>query len=328
MRRKAFGYGTAADLAASEDIVITPAIQAQALALNHNPVQIYNWVRNTIEFLPTYGSIQGADMTLQTKKGNSFDTASLLIGLLRASNIPARYVYGTVQIPADRAMNWVGGVTQPAAAQQLMGQGGIPNIGVISGGVVKFIKLEHVWVEAYVDYVPSRGAVNRSPDTWIPLDASYKQYTYTQGMDIKTAVPLDAQALVTQAQSGATLDPSGWVQNVNGTAIQSALTSYQTQVQTYINTTQPNATVGDVLGSKTILANTSSILAGTLPYTTIATGGKFTALPNQVRHQFQYSLYANALDRAMDTPVITLKQSLPNLAGKKITLSFAPATPA
>ena len=36
-------------------------------------------------------------------------------------------VYGTIQIPADQAMNWVGGVTKPEAAQQLMGQGGIPN---------------------------------------------------------------------------------------------------------------------------------------------------------------------------------------------------------
>jgi len=319
---------TAEDLAATEDIVLTPAIKAQAAALNNNPVQIYNWVRNNIEYLPTYGSIQGADMTLQTKRGNSFDTASLLIGLLRAANIPARYVYGTIQVPADQAMNWVGGVTKAEAAQQLMGQGGIPNIGIISGGTIKYIKLEHVWVEAYVDYVPSRGAVNKTPDSWIPMDASYKQYTYTQGMDLKTAVPLDAQALVTQAQAGATVDPSGWVQNVNSTAIQTALTSYQTQVQDYINTTKPNATVGDVIGSKTIVPENHSILMGTLPYITIATGGKFAALPNHVRHQFEYDLYASAMDRAMGSPTISLKQSLPSLAGKKITLSFAPATPA
>ena len=319
---------TAADLAATEDIVITPAITALAASLNNNPVKIYNWVSNNIEFLPTYGSIQGADMTLQTKKGNSFDTASLLIGLLRAAHIPARYVYGTIQLPADKAMNWVGGVTQPEAAQQLMGQGGIPNIGLTLGGVVKFIKLEHVWVEAYVDYVPSRGAVNRVGDTWIPMDASYKQYAYTQGMDIKTAVPLDAQALLTQAQTGATVDPTGWVQNINGTAIQTALSTYQTQVQNYINTTKPNATVGDVIGSKTIIQKTSPILAGTLPYPTIATGSKFTALPDQVRHQFQYNLYASALDRAMGNSIFSFQQSLPNIAGKKITLSFAPATQA
>ena len=209
-----------------------------------------------------------------------------------------------------------------------MGQGGIPNIGLLSGGVIKFIKLEHVWVEAYVDYVPSRGAVNRVGDTWIPMDASYKQYAYTQGMDIKTAVPLDAQALLTQAQTGATVDPTGWVQNINGTAIQTALSTYQTQVQNYINTTKPNATVGDVIGSKTIIQKTSPILAGTLPYPTIATGSKFTALPDQVRHQFQYNLYASALDRAMGNSIFSFQQSLPNIAGKKITLSFAPATQA
>ncbi len=319
---------TADDLAATEDITLTPAIKALAASLNNNPVQIYSWVRNNIETLPTYGSIQGADMTLQTKKGNSFDTASLLIGLLRAANIPARYVYGTIQVPADRAMNWVGGVTKPEAAQQLMGQGGIPNIGLVSGGQIKFIKLEHVWVEAFVDYVPSRGAVNNKPNTWVPMDASYKQYSYTQGMDIKGQVPLDTQALITQAQTGATVNSAGWVQNINGAAIQTALTSYQTQVQDYINAQKANATVGDVLGTKTIIPQNVSILMGTLPYPTIATGGKFTALPTQVRHQFQYNLYASALDRATDTPIFSFQQSLPNIAGKKITLSFTPATQA
>ena len=47
-------------------------------ALEEDPVKIYNWVRNTIEFIPSYGSIQGADYTLQHGKGNAFDTASLL----------------------------------------------------------------------------------------------------------------------------------------------------------------------------------------------------------------------------------------------------------
>jgi transglutaminase-like putative cysteine protease len=51
-------------------------------ALEEDPVKIYNWVRNTIEFIPSYGSIQGADYTLQHGKGNAFDTASLLIALL------------------------------------------------------------------------------------------------------------------------------------------------------------------------------------------------------------------------------------------------------
>jgi hypothetical protein len=47
-----------------------------------------------------------------------------------------------------------------------------------------------------------------------------------------------------------------------------------------------------------------------------------------VHHQFQYNLYASAMDRATDSPVFSFQQSLPSIAGKKITLSFAPASPA
>ncbi|WP_408057962.1 hypothetical protein [Undibacterium flavidum] len=96
--------------------------------------------------------------------------------------MPARYVYGTIEVPADKLMNWVGGVTKIDAAQSLLGQGGIPNVGVITGGKINTIRMEHVWVEAYVDYTTSRGEINKIPNTWIPMDASYKQYIFTQGM--------------------------------------------------------------------------------------------------------------------------------------------------
>lgn len=57
-----------AGLAATEDVQLTAAIQAQAAALNNNPVQIHNWVRNNIEFIPSYGSIQGADCMTPIQK--------------------------------------------------------------------------------------------------------------------------------------------------------------------------------------------------------------------------------------------------------------------
>ena len=108
-----------ADLDPTVDIQLTDAIRAKAAELNHEPLAIYHWVRNHIEFIPSYGSIQGADYTLQHGKGNAFDTASLLIALLRASNIPARYAFGTVQIPADKVMvtgsplKWNGQASMP-----------------------------------------------------------------------------------------------------------------------------------------------------------------------------------------------------------------------
>jgi transglutaminase-like putative cysteine protease len=112
-----------ADLLPTEDVQITEEIKALAEQLEHHPVKIFNWVRNNIEYLPTYGSIQGSQMTLDNQRGNAFDTASLLIALLRASNIPARYAYGTVQIPIEKVMNWVGGVESEIAALELMLQG-------------------------------------------------------------------------------------------------------------------------------------------------------------------------------------------------------------
>jgi len=320
---------TPADTAPTEDVQITQAIRDLAASLGNKPVPIYNWVRNNIQFIPSYGSIQGSDMTLQTKRGNSFDTASLLIALLRAANVPARYVYGTIEVPVDRAMNWVGGVTMPQAAISLMNQGGIPSIGIGLGGQVRSIRLEHVWAQAFVDYNPSRGAVNRNPSTWVPLDASFKQYQFTQGMDIKTNVPFDAQSFITQIQQGATVNEAeGWVQNVNQTQIQQALANYQTQATNYVNAQKPNATLGDVLGTQSIAQENRPILLGTLPYRSIATGATFQAIPDNLRWKFRYNVYGNDTDRAFDKPFIALEHSTPTLAGKKITLSFRPASPA
>jgi len=160
---------TPEDLAPTEDVQITAEIRTLAASLGHNPVNIFNWVHDQIVFLPTYGSIQGASLTLQTKRGNAFDTASLLIALLRAASIHARYLLGTVQIPIDHIMNWVGGVSRPEAALQVLGQGGIPHVALVQGGVVNAVKLEHVWVEAWVDFEPTRGMVHRQGDMWIPF---------------------------------------------------------------------------------------------------------------------------------------------------------------
>lgn len=147
----------AADLAPTDEVVLTPAIRAKAAELGNNPVAIYNWVRNHIDFAPTSGAIQSAQDTLDKMRGNATDTASLLIALLRAANIPARYQWGTIDLPAARVMNWVGGVTKPEAALQILNQGGIAARGITSGGQFTTIRMEHVWVQAYVNWTPSRG---------------------------------------------------------------------------------------------------------------------------------------------------------------------------
>lgn len=117
---------TAADLAPTEDVQITQEIRDLAAELNNDPVKIYEYVRNTIDFEPTWGSIKGSVLTLWEKSGNAFDTASFLIALFRAANIPARYVLGTIQVPAAPAQNWAGDAATPQIAATILASGGVP----------------------------------------------------------------------------------------------------------------------------------------------------------------------------------------------------------
>ena len=79
---------------------------------------------------------------------------------LRAANIPARYQFGTIEVGTEQLQNWVGGATKAEAAQQIIGQGGIANRGLIEGGRFAKVRMEHVWVQAYVNWAPSRGNKN------------------------------------------------------------------------------------------------------------------------------------------------------------------------
>lgn len=316
-------------LAATIDVQITPEIQTLAAQLHNNPVEIYNWVRNNVDWIPTYGSVQGSQLTLDKKAGNAFDTSSLLIALLRAANIAARYAYGTIQVPIDQAMNWAGGFTHPDAVQTFLATGGIPNNAVVSGGTAVALRLEHVWVEAFVDVYPSRGAKNIAPDAWVAMDPSYKQYAYSDGMDLKAGVPFDADGFLTAAQDGATVnEQEGWVQNLNQANIQTRLAQYQQQLQGFIEQQNPKATVGEVLGAKTIRQINAPVLAASLPYKLVATGNRYAALPDGLRHKFQYSLYANAYERSIENPLWTYQEATSNLASKQVTLSFVPASDA
>lgn len=319
---------SAADLAPSEDVVLTDDVRALATSLGGNPARIYHWVHNNISFAPTYGSIQGAQMCLETRQCNAFDTASLLIALLRASNVPARYTYGTVQVPIDKVMNWVGGVTTPEAAMDLLGQGGIPNLGVIQAGRIAAVRFEHVWVEAYVDFHPSRGVVHRQGDGWLPMDASFKQYQYTRGLDLKTNVAFDGHELVGQVAAAAQINVAeGWIAGVDQNRVRTALINYQTQAKAYVDSVRPNATAQDVLGGKTIVA-TDGVLAASLPYRLVALGSKFAVIPANLRYTITISLFASELDRALDSPALTYTASLAALSGKRLGVTYQPATTA
>ncbi len=308
---------TPEDLAQNIEVQFTPEIIAKAQELGNNPVKIYNWVRNNIEFVPTYGSIQGAYMTLVTKQGNAFDTASLLIALLRASSIPAHYVYGTIELPIDKVMNWVGGFTDANAACDFIASGGIPVTGIISGGKVTKARLEHIWVEAWVDYFPSRGAKHKTGqgDTWIPLDASYKQYSYKTGVDFFYSLSFNGEQFLQQYIA----DPQDML----------PYQFYNKQMSSWLDINMPNAAIEDIIGAddieftKTIYEQSFPYLLGTLPYRTMVEGSKYSEIPDALRHKVALDVSGDILGGSG----ITVAKSFPEINGKRVTLSYMPATP-
>lgn len=330
-----------ADLQANEDVSINLEIEALAKALNHNPAKIYKWVYDNIEYVPTYGSIQGAAYTLETKRGNAFDTSSLLIALLRTSKIPARYVYGTIEVPSKVVNDWVGGVNSIDAAQNLMGQGGIPNIGLTSGSQTVAVRMEHVWVEAAVDSLPSRGSLNNLNDTgsvtnpdaaqqWIPLDASYKRYNRTAGVDIAKAVPFDTNKLVNDIKTGATIDEAtGSVQNLDQSKIGNAMIAYNDQVKSYLQQNHPNATVGDILGKSEIRPYQSKLLSPVLPYKVNTVIADYQILPDSMRHYFELNTFPSNDPYAQMEGISDFSIKIPStrLQGKPLAFSFKPSSP-
>ena len=334
-----------ADLAETADVQLTAAIRAKAQELGYNPVNIANWVGNNIQWLPTWGSIQGADGTLKTRRGNAFDTASLTIALLRASGIPARYQFGTIDVPADKVNNWVGGVQKPEVALNLLYQGGIAARGLVSAGQIQTIRMEHVWVNAYVNWTPSRGnrqgggattpAVlgphgqaqhpnpNANLNAWTPIDASYKQYTYTQGMNLQAAVPLDASALVTAVQQGATVTPN-YAQNLNQANLQTQVDAYQRQINSYIKSQKTNASAEEVLGAQVIRTRNNSLLPGTAPYPIIVLGNERSEIPDDLRWKVSFLEYE--IGGGQGSALIDRTFNLSALLGSRVGVTYEGAT--
>jgi len=315
-------------IAANAEVQITQAIKDQAAALHNNPVEIFNWVRNHVDYVPTYGSIQGSDLTLQAMRGNAYDTASLLIALLRAAGIPARYVYGSVNIPITPLMSWAGGFDNPLAAVDFLGQGGIPITALAQGGAIQAARIEHIWVEAWLSYQPSRGTKSNGGYNWVPLDASFKSYQDVTGI-APTATTPDVQAAVQTYLASAKSGGGGdWSTGYDPTAFnvyQGTLSSNMAQTVT----ADPTLILkNQILPTRTIVAVQNPVLPATLPYHLVARGGDYASLPNSLKVTAHVELFTLADETAGGQPLINQQISLPEAGFSSLELTYSPATPA
>lgn len=289
------------DLSETTEVLFTPEIKAKAQELGNNPVKIYEWVRNNFEFESYYGSMKGAQQSLLEKSGNDFDQASVLIALLRSSNIQARYVYGTIEAPIEAAMTWLG-VKDPLTAANIVASAGIPAKASMNGGKIRSILMEHVWVEARVSMYPSFGAKNGLANAWIAIDPSIKDhYSYTS-TDISKIVPFDESVyLRTQSKISPSL-------------------SYLFTMEDY-RSANFQGSIQDILYLKGIKEQKLGVLLGTLPYKIVTVGDRFDSINQSYRHSVSIALRDPATGESTSS-----SKNLCQLSGKKITVSFLPAT--
>jgi transglutaminase-like putative cysteine protease len=302
---------------------LTPAIRAKAEDLGHDPVAIYHWVRNEVVWIPTWGVVQDSDLTLSMQSGNAMDIAGLLIALLRASGVPARFVHGTIDVPEEQFRNWIGDFDGVEAAMAFASSGGIPITGLVAGGRVVDVRMEHVWVEAAIDFLPSRGGVMFEADTWLPLDASFKQYAHRGALDFAAIADMDSAALAQEFfDSGILNEQEGWVQGLEANVLEQAQEHAKERLRQFIDALdQP--TIGDLIGERRTVLRDSPILPSGLPYQRVVEGARYDAIPQELQTRISFTLGSGS----SGAQALSEEFHWASLNNQKVTLSFRPATP-
>lgn len=212
------------DIQEDDEVIISSSIRDLAHDLNNNPVEIFNYVRNNINYEPYFGAKKGSVGCLQERVCNDVDTASLTIALMRAAGIPARYKKGLAAIPVEQLQNLLG-VDETKTAYYVFYANNVP-VYTLSGSQAgvdidladftyeTHLVLDWVNVEIFYDY-DERGAnipnimnlsevattqdlqalfTDSDKKQWIPVDAAMKIYDRTQNEIVHDTANFDTMA--------------------------------------------------------------------------------------------------------------------------------------
>lgn len=285
------------------DAEITQEIRNIVAGLGNSPVLIYEFVRNNFEYEPYYGSQKGSVATLWSRSGNDYDLASLLIALLRAAGIPSRYVVGHVSLSAENANLWLGTKDSMSAATILC-TAGVPCWIYPNGDV----KMEHVWVEAYLPYGNYRGTQNdQSLKAWIPFDPSFKIKRYQPGMDLfGNGVPPELEFDFDDYLSSTTKPLPYEI--------------YRDQMDNFVRTNYQGKSVADVPYMGEIIPEQPSLLPSTPPVqAVISIIGRYSEIPDNLRNKVTLKVLNK--DRGL---LLEKTFALPEIATKKVAVSYIP----
>ncbi len=272
----------------------TPQIVELARALKNDPKLIFDYVKNHIDYVPSFGSVNGATATLLAGRGNDFDQASLLVALMRTSGFTADYVSGDVTYPASDLAAWIGTDATPVVIAQVFANGGIP----VSYGS-NSVTLMRVWVR-----------VNINGTNYV-FDPAFRKNNYETGINLATAMGYNKTDLLSAASTGATIG-ADYILNLDETNIRATLQSYSNNLVNYIRDNKPNSEIREIIGGPKGIYEEIATYPTTLPYqTNIANQSVFSTIPDTYR--LKVRVQHQGIDRTFSSFEI---------AGKRVTIFF------
>ena len=267
-----------------------------AEALENDPLRIYQFVRNSFEYVPYYGALKGPQLTLLERSGNDFDQAALLVELLRAAGYIANYQYGTMSIPLSAAngmdlANWLGTQADNTIIGTTIATGGIPSVNQGSS-----FTMDRVWVVVDID-----GAS-------YALDPAFKPSATANGIDLAAAMSYDQAALLAAAGGTAGTDS---ISNLNQGALESHLDNLTNTLITNLRQNHFNARVRDIVGGREIIPDNNSVLPAALPFAGTPTEPLWAEIPSGYIHTVR-----------MVHGGIDITQNIPDIAGRKLSITY------
>jgi len=183
---------------------------------------------------------------------------------------------------------------------------GRPTSLVITGGKITAIRTQQVWVRAFVPFLFSRGATSGPGDMWVDVDPSFKGQTITKTLTV-TGIP--------------TFDQASYLSTFR---TESPLDFYKTQLQSYLDTNNPGYVPEALAPEREITAERFGVLIGQLPYTIKSITGTYSEVPDSYRQKFTLSI----TDPSTGDNLLFYSAPMPQIIGKRMTISYAPATSA
>jgi transglutaminase-like putative cysteine protease len=283
---------------------IPQAIRDAASNLD-GPLAVYTWVRQNVGVEFYYGVLKGPEQTLHERSGNDADIAGLLVQLLRAKGIPARYVLGTAELPSGTLRRLVGTSGTPEQAVRVLERAGIPHESVLGGGGIASVKLARIWVEAYIPYANYRGLeLDAHGKAWVPLDAAFQLASAPGGIDVIRELGFDPAA----AYADYLAQPRS----------ETPLEFLRARVGALVAAQRPGTTYESVLGHRSVEPEQLGVLPNTLPYPSTVDKVAFS-LPDELTHEL------HLVGRAGDDVVLDVRLPAADLLGGRVTIGYLPA---